>query len=73
MGTPPFFYNDVFAFLVRSRYICENKFNTLRKLHERQKVLSVGSRRTIVGGGLVELHGPPDAFYYAGSDEIGHC
>ena len=30
----------------------------------------MGSRRTIVGGGLVELHGPPDAFYHAGSNEV---
>ena len=67
----PLFYKIVFAFLKGSRYICENNL-IHKKLHERQKILSVGSRRTIVGGGLVELHGPPDAFYYAGSDEIGH-
>ena len=48
-------------------------FKSLRKKHERQEILSLGSRRTIVGGGPLELYGPPDAFYHAGSDEIGHC
>ena len=41
--------------------------------HEKQEILSVGGRRPIVGGGSIELHGPPNAFYYAGSNENGHC
>ncbi len=26
-----------------------------------------------VGCGTSQLYGPPDAFYYAGSNESGHC
>ena len=54
----PFFFQIIsvilFAIYKRSNYICRNIILTL-KLHERQEILSVGSRRTIVGGGSVKL------------------
>ena len=56
-------------------YIFASKLNNivLTKDYEKQKSVSLGSRCSVMGGCFAQLHGSPNAFYYARGDEGRYC